>query len=206
MAKKKVKKPFVVHPKVWERMRLQAAVLKAKKESRQAYRKARAERKHRLAQLDLPVTYVSDEEVARMNAERTEEKRARKCAKVEARQSRINAKKQRAADKEQVRLYDKWTRKLLLHEWKLTQKGWRKGREASVTIEEAIVTLNKELRQAKKDESDKIPDFLKERGWSVTGPNQDVWVRQNWDTDGLCYRTLRQAYKLQLGLDAKAAA
>ena len=46
---------------------------------------------------------------------------------------------------------------------------------------------------------------LVQRGWKRSGPAMDVWSIPSWK-DGyppVCYRTLRQAYRIQLKLDSE---
>lgn len=95
----------------------------------------------------------------------------------------------------------KWARKLMAHGWKETSKGWRHGKGASLSILDAISTLNRSLHEGRIQAEAAIPAFLEEKGWVCTGPNKDVWMIKNWEkAEGFCYRTLKQAYKIQLGL------
>lgn len=70
-------------------------------------------------------------------------------------------------------------------------------------LEYAIRIQNAIDRQNKKDFEAAIPEMLVLKGWTMTGPNHDVWSRPNWEKkDGDCNRTMKQAYKIQLKLDA----
>jgi hypothetical protein len=105
-------------------------------------------------------------------------------------------------DKEYAKLVAKWERKLLREGWE--QDGNNSWGKDNLSIEDAIILRNKQKREEKVGFDDRAAEYLLSRGWEVGGVNNDVWSRDNWEiSEGRCFRTLRRAYKLQLGLDAK---
>lgn len=178
----------------------------ARKALQSIRRKARDEkrkRKKRLESLDLKVVVLAPEQVAQLRREQVEARRQQKTEKKEARVARIQGVKDRAAAKVRAELEARWGRELERAGWKETHKGWRHGNKASVSIEEALSAVRRAKEEEKAGKDEQIEKYLVESGW--TGHANGVWGRPNWEKDdGLCLRTLRQAYKIQLGLDATA--
>lgn len=112
---------------------------------------------------------------------------------------RVEAKKQRLAAEK------KWAKELTAAGWTETGKGWRQGRKASVSIEEALKESRQQKKQARLDEAAAIPTYLTEHGWTQSGPNGEVWSKPHWvesdwkgrKLEGSCFKTLLQAYKLE---------
>lgn len=137
-------------------------------------------------------------------------------------------------DADYAKLVAKWERKLDRECWQKSNGGWSKDGEPPVSVEDAIVRLNQERRASKDGFEERAAEYLTSRGWEPVAPaytfdtyrivsqyprdgkvteyetrEQTVpstWKRPNWQkSDGDCYRSLRRAYRLQIGLDAEAA-
>jgi tetrahydromethanopterin S-methyltransferase subunit G len=174
---------------------------KQRKALRTAERKEKRERKRRLEALDQKVTYVSDEEMAKMRAEAQAARDNKKRDKALAQAARQQAKH----DKEQDRL-EALKEKKLVHAGFVQTKGgdWKIGRSAAITAEEALAEIAAVKRQRRGYEQPVIEDVLNKGGWTQSEIDPNVWSRPNWEkNEGNCVRTFKQAYKIQLKLNSK---
>jgi hypothetical protein len=104
--------------------------------------------------------------------------------------------------KNALRALQKQQKRLLDNGWKQTAKGWRHGNKASVDFEQANRQVIADLTKAKAEHEAGIPEVLRSKGW--TEGENGTWSRPNWQIEGgLRYRTLKQAYKIQIGLEAQ---
>jgi len=160
-------------------------------------RQEKRSRKRRLVDLEFCTTYVSEKEIERAR----QASRDKKAARSQKINDRIVAKKA----KEQTRLEFLWDKKLSKAGLKKTSNGeWKIGRSASMATGEALAELAAHKRQQRGHHVLVMKDHLEKSGWTVGGPSQDVWSKPNWEkSEGNCSRTLHQAYKIQLKLDAK---
>jgi hypothetical protein len=109
-------------------------------------------------------------------------------------------------DKDYEKMFAKWERKLDREGWQHSVSGWSKDGVGPLPTEEAIIVRNRERREYKAGFDERAEAYLLNKGWECGGPNGDVWSRPNWEVDdGRCYRSLRRAYRIQVGLDSESS-
>jgi hypothetical protein len=124
-----------------------------------------------------------------------------KILKEKRRKARITAKQQKQIANDQDRIRARWAKSLIKEGWKETESGWRLGNRDPLPIDQALVDMRAAKRDEKAGYDDRLAAWLTECGWQRTGPDNDTWMIKNWEKpDGYCYRTLRQAAKIQMKL------
>lgn len=94
---------------------------------------------------------------------------------------------------------------------KLTRNGWTISEEGDMatkgdvtcSLDEACQMINKERRAEQDCES--IANYLKDNGWTQSGPNGEVWSINHPKGDKI-YATIFQARKLQWKFEAQTRA